>query len=144
VKVSLKDLIESSDLSRNIWIGPNDIVHVNSTGPRTILVFGYVNSPGLKMMPAGERLGLLDAVGLAGGLSTHARSEYSYLLRRDDTGNHYYRVDLTRIASGSEPDTVLHPRDVLVVGTSWPIRFFDGILGGGGVVTRFIPTPTTP
>ena len=73
VHVSLKELIELSDLSRNIWVGPSDVVHVQSTGPRTILVFGYVNGPGMHALPRGERLGLLDAVGLAGGLG-HMRA----------------------------------------------------------------------
>lgn len=140
VQVSLKELIELSDLSRNIWIGPSDVVHVQSTGPKTILVFGYVNSPGLFALPQGERLGLLDAVGLARGLGPHARSESSYLLRRTEKGEEYYKVDLTRIASGEEPDTIVKPGDVLVVGTSWPIRAVDGLIGAG----RLIPMPALP
>ncbi len=139
VRVSLKELIELSDMSRNIWIGPDDVVHVQSGSPRTILVFGYVASPGIFTLPRGERLGLLDAVGLARGLTAHARSENSYLLRRTEHGREYYRVDLTRIASGEEPDTIVMPGDVLVVGTSWPIRALDGVLGSG----RLIPMPST-
>lgn len=140
VRVSLQELIELSDLSRNIWIGPGDVVHVPPAGPKTVLVLGYVNAPGIYALPRGEKLGILDAVGLAHGITSHARSENSCLLRRQKEERRLYQVDLTRIASGAEPDTRVVPGDVIIVGTSWPIRTVDGVLGSRGI----IPMPVTP
>jgi len=140
IRVSLRELIELSDMSRNIWIGPGDVVHVPPATPNTFLVLGYVNGPGMYTLPRGEKLGLLDAVAMAHGITSHARSENSCLLRRTKDERELYKVDLTRIASGEEPDTRVVPGDVIIVGTSWPIRSVDGIIGAG----RLVPIPAVP
>jgi len=141
VRISLEELIELSDMSRNIWIGPDDVVHIPRADPRKILVLGYVRAPGTYTLPPGEKLGVLDAVGLAQGVMAHARAESTRLLRRTDKGEVVYDVDLTRIAAGKEPDTILRSGDVVIVGTSWPIRALDGILGSGGIMGLIRTSP---
>ncbi len=139
VRISLEELIESSDMSRNIWISAGDVVYVPRIEPARILVFGYVRGPGLYRLPPREKLGVLDAVGLAGGLTAQARSEDTRLLRRTEKGETVYKVDLTRIAAGKEPDTMLMPGDVVIVGTTWPIRGLNAIMGTRGL----IPVPAS-
>ncbi len=129
VRICLAELIRSSDMSRNIWIGAGDVVYVPSVKPASILVFGYVRAPGLYRLPRREKLGVLDAVGLARGLTAQARSHDTRLLRRTEEGEIVYKVDLTRIAAGEEPDTMLIPGDVVIVGTTWPIRGLNAFMG---------------
>ena len=71
---------------------------------------------------------MMEAIAYARGLAGAARAENTYLIRDTADGKKRYRVDLTRVAAGKDPDVVVRPNDRIIVGTSWPRRFADGLL----------------
>lgn len=75
-------------------------------GTQQILVGGEVRTPGIYEMPS-PRIGVLEAVTLAGGVSNRARSRQLVVLRRSETGGVMMRtVDLRAAQSGMAADTI--------------------------------------
>ncbi len=84
------------------------IVEVRPTafGSQRILVGGEVASPGLFDLPS-QRIGVLEATVLAGGLTIRARRSEMVVLRRSANGGLMMRtVNLSRAERGQPVDTV--------------------------------------
>jgi polysaccharide export outer membrane protein len=84
------------------------IVEVRPTafGSQRILVGGEVASPGLFELPS-QRIGVLEATVLAGGLTVRARRNEIVVLRRAANGGLMMRtVNLSRAQRGESADTV--------------------------------------
>lgn len=87
-----------------------------SFGSQRILVGGEVNDPGLYEMPS-ARIGVLEAVMLAGGPTIRARRSQVAVLRRAPNGGVMLRrVDLARALRGGGADAVpLNRHDIVFV-----------------------------
>jgi protein involved in polysaccharide export with SLBB domain len=83
-----------------------------------VYVLGYVQRPGALEIPHGERMEALQAVAMAGGLSSAARAQNSTLITEQDGERKNIRVDLTSIKLGKSPPVTLAPGDILIVGSS--------------------------
>lgn len=90
-------------------------VRAASFGSQRILVGGEVNEPGLVDLPS-TRVGVMEAVLLAGGPTIRARRGSVAVLRRADNGGVMLReVDLSRALSGSAgADTIALTRHDIV------------------------------
>jgi polysaccharide export outer membrane protein len=65
-----------------------------------------------------NRLTLLEALALAGGLTRNAKASQSRLIRRSPTGREEMTVNLQKVLYGGGPDMLLTDGDIVFVPTS--------------------------
>ena len=99
-----------------IEILPGDSIFVARSG--VIYVVGELNRPGGYQVEHNNRLTLLEAVALAGGLTRTAKGNRSRLIRRSATGREELNVNLDKVLYGGGPDMLLTDGDILYVPTS--------------------------
>ena len=95
---------------------PGDSIFVARSG--IIYVVGELNRPGGYQVEHNNRLTLLEAVALAGGMTRNAKSSDSRLIRRSPTGREELNVNLQKVLYGGGPDMLLTDGDILFVPTS--------------------------
>ena len=114
-----------------IPILPGDSIFVARSG--VIYVVGELVRPGGYQVEHNNRLTLLEAVALAGGLTRTAKSSHARLIRRSTTGREELDVDLHKILYGGGPDMLLTDGDILYVPSSlrkeYTLQMIDAALG---------------
>jgi polysaccharide biosynthesis/export protein len=95
---------------------PGDSIFVARSG--VIYVVGELTRPGGYQVEHNNRLTLLEAVALAGGLTRTAKASNSRLIRRSPTGREELNVNLQKVLYGGGPDMLLTDGDILYVPTS--------------------------
>ncbi len=125
---------------QNEKVLPGDVLYVPE-GSRQVLVLGEVRSPGYYQFRPGDRL--LDAIGLAGGLTNDALEEQVSLSRHSDRGVEITMVDFrelvqNRYLSENQPlqggDVIIVPRadrGVIVLGEVNSPGFYQFKSGDG-------------
>jgi protein involved in polysaccharide export with SLBB domain len=118
VEINLKTLQANVNPAENIVLMPFDIVNVDLAG--TVSVMGEVGHIGSFALQDRESMPVIQAVIEAGGLSTTAKPEDSFILRPiTDTARHaVIPINLKLILKGEGNDQPLLANDVLVVGAS--------------------------
>jgi polysaccharide export outer membrane protein len=117
IEVNLKTLMESRDIALNVPIHAGDVVNVQQAA--MVYVVGEVNNPGAFAMQGNDRLTVLRALALGGGLTRQASKGSAVVVRTDENGaRREIPVDLGRILESRDPDLVLAGSDVLFVPTS--------------------------
>lgn len=99
-----------------IEILPGDSIFVARSG--VVYVVGQLNRPGGYQVEHNNRLTLLEAVALAGGLTRTAKGNHSRLIRRSATGREEISIDLDKVLYGGGPDMLLTDGDILYVPAS--------------------------
>jgi len=117
IKVNLKDLLVDGDIRMNVTIERGDIITVPPRQTQFVYVLGYVQRPGSFELTSTERMRALQAVAMAGGLSSTARAQNSYLISEKGGSRKVIDVDLTKIARGVRPPLYLEAGDTLIVGS---------------------------
>jgi polysaccharide export outer membrane protein len=140
IEVNLKALMESRDTTLNVQVQAGDVVNVRQAA--IVYVIGEVNKPGFFPMQGNNRLTVLRALALGGGLTPQASKGGAVVVRTDQSGARTeIPVDLGRILNGRDPDVVLASEDVLFVPTSGAraatLATIDTLLG----LVRFRPWP---
>src|SRR6267154_1375776 len=115
VQVNLKDLLDSTDPTHNPAVYPGDIVKVSRAG--IVYVVGAVRRPGGFAMKTNERISVLQAIALSEGLTRTASKNGARIIRTNEqngarTG---IPINLGKILSGTSPDPMLGPRDIVFV-----------------------------
>jgi polysaccharide export outer membrane protein len=77
-------------------------------------MLGEVNKPGIFGIP-GDRLSLLDAIGLAGDLTFYGRRDNVLVIRENQGKREFARLDLTKPEILASPYFYLQQNDVVVV-----------------------------
>jgi polysaccharide biosynthesis/export protein len=95
---------------------PGDQIYVARSG--VIYLVGELQRPGGYQVEHNNRLTLLEAVALAGGLTRNAKGSQSRLIRRSPTGREELTVNLQKVLYGGGPDMLLTDGDILFVPTS--------------------------
>jgi protein involved in polysaccharide export with SLBB domain len=80
---------------------------------REVSVLGQVKDPG--SYPYKERLTLVQAISLAGGMNAVAQPRRVKLIRETDAGRQTFEVDVTRIIDSRSADLALEPGDIVFV-----------------------------
>jgi polysaccharide export outer membrane protein len=104
---------------KNFFADPVITVTVVQVGGNKIYVIGQVKNPG--EFPANRPLDVMQALSLAGGLTTFAADGDIKVLRRDDSGKQRaIAFNYSEVSKGNRLDTnvVLQAGDVVVVPTS--------------------------
>lgn len=113
------DLTEPVQLQAALNLEPlqsGDIVYVHAARPNTVFVGGLVARAAPQAYPPGARINVLQAIAAAGGLRTDITPREGTLIRRlpDGTDVHV-KLDMDRLAMGTDPNLELAPGDILWV-----------------------------
>lgn len=111
--ISLQDLIERGDVSRNVYMRDGDLVYIPDLADKKVFVLGEVLRPTPVAMTKG-RITLAEALATAGGPTpARARRELS-VIRGGHAQPIVYRIDLER-ALLVDNQVLLEPGDRVVV-----------------------------
>lgn len=103
-------------LADGYLVKPEVSVSIEARIRRTITVLGQAQRPGVFELPAHRALTLVEAIGMAGGV-TRISNPKKITLKR--SGNTVQTVNLTKIAAGKESDITLRDGDVITIPESW-------------------------
>src|SRR5438105_8566442 len=118
VQVNLKELLDSSHFQQNPIVNPGDIVKVLRAG--IVYVVGEVQKPGGFVMKSNEKMSVLQAIALSGGLTRTASKAGARIIRTDEQSGARAQtpIDLSKILAGKAQDPLLEPRDIVFVPNS--------------------------
>lgn len=92
---------------------PQVTVRVLDRQNREVSVLGQVNTPG--SYPFKERLTLVQAISLAGGMNPLAQAKKVKLIRETAEGTKTYEIDVSGILESKRADLPLEPGDIVFV-----------------------------
>lgn len=101
----------TDQLADGYLVKPEVSVSIEARVRKTITVLGHVQRSGVFELPAHKRLTLVEAIGMAGGVTRIANSKKITLKR----GGSVRRVNLKEITSGSGVDITLQDGDVITI-----------------------------
>ncbi len=116
ITIELKDLLESGDPAFNIPVHGGDVITVPRAG--IVYVAGAVNQPGAYVLQdMGETLTILQALALAHGVLSTAKSDQAVVIRKDpNTGQKQeINIHLNKIIARKSEDSLLYANDILFV-----------------------------
>lgn len=113
-KDAVASLIEQK-LADGYLIDPHVTVQVKQRGNREVSVLGQVNKAG--SLDYRDGLTMVQAISLAGGLTTFAAPKRVKLTRRTGNGDETitFEISLSSIIDGKSEDLVLRPGDIVFV-----------------------------
>lgn len=115
---AISNLIRDRLREGEYLVAPHVSVRVQEYNSRRISVIGAVREPGSYTIRS--RMGVVEAVSLAGGFTALANRDGTLLTRRIDGELRTFSVPVDRISSGQEPDVTVRAGDILHV----PERLF--------------------
>jgi polysaccharide export outer membrane protein len=101
---------------KNPVILPGDTVDVAKAG--VVYILGDVLRPGGILVDNNERLSVIEALSLAGGIDKTAAMSKTQLIRKLPAGREEVDLDLKKILYGKQADVLVSDGDVLYVPTS--------------------------
>jgi len=117
VTLELKKLMDENDPMSQFAVWPGDRVSVERAG--IFYVLGQVGHPGgFNLKSAQEQMTVLEALAIAGDVTSVAKKSKAIIIRKDATapsGRNEIALNLPKILAGQSPDPVLHNHDILYV-----------------------------
>lgn len=110
----LRQLYDTSFL-----VDPQIFLNVVKYAQRKFTIMGQVARPGSYELQGGERIDLLEAIGLAGGFTRIANRGRVVVQRREGDEVKAIRANAKRMADGKETPLEVQPGDVITVTESW-------------------------
>jgi polysaccharide export outer membrane protein len=119
-EVNMQEILDGKNPTANIEVRPNDTISVSEASANLIYVVGDVEHGGAFTLGGRQRLSVLRALSLAGGLGRTARPDKARIIRGIPSGAkpQEIAVNVKQIFNGKSEDIVLLPQDVLVIPTS--------------------------
>jgi protein involved in polysaccharide export with SLBB domain len=114
--VDFAKLLREGDMTQNIYLKPDDFVHVASASAREIYVLGAVRTP--HAIPFNENVTVISAIAGAYGTIKDAYLSHVAIVRGSMSDPHITIVDYRAIVTGKAPDVRLEPHDIVYVPTS--------------------------
>jgi len=100
-------------------VNPQVFLNVVKYAERKFTIMGQVARPGSYELQGGERIDLLEAIGLAGGFTRIANRGRVIIQRREGENVTAIRANAKRMADGKEVPIEVQPGDVITVSESW-------------------------
>jgi polysaccharide export outer membrane protein len=118
--VNLHNVMDAKNPHDNVVIEANDIVMIPKA--QLLYVVGEVQKPGGYVLTERDSISVLQAVALAGGLTSMAQPKKARILYQYDGQPNRTEVatNVRKILDGTAPDVLLHPDDVLFVPSNLP------------------------
>lgn len=124
VKLAGLTIRDARELLRGLYdkkflVDPQVFLNVVKYAERKFTIMGQVARPGSYELQGGERIDLLEAIGLAGGFTRIANRGRVIVQRR--TGNEVtaIKANAKKMADGRETPLEVQPGDVITVSESW-------------------------
>jgi polysaccharide export outer membrane protein len=92
---------------------PQVAIRITDRQNREVSVLGQVNEPGSYAFK--ERLTLVQAISLAGGMNPLSQPKKVKLIRETEAGRQTFEIDVTAIIDDGEPDLPLEPGDIVFI-----------------------------
>ena len=100
-------------------VDPQIYLNIASYTQRKITVIGQVSRPGSYELQGNESLGILEAIGMAGGFTRIADTKNVVVKRRTGEKVETIKVNTKRLESPEGGSFQVLPGDILTVGESW-------------------------
>jgi protein involved in polysaccharide export with SLBB domain len=100
-------------------VDPQIFLNVTKYAQRKFTIMGQVARPGSYELQGGERIDLLEAIGLAGGFTRIANRGRVIVQRRQGEEVAAIKANAKRMADGKEAPLEVQPGDVITVSESW-------------------------
>jgi len=110
----LRDLYD-----RQFLVNPQVFLNVVKYAQRKFTIMGQVARPGSYELQGGERIDILEAIGLAGGFTRIADRGRVVIQRRENGEVIAIRANAKRMADGREAPVEVQPGDIITVTESW-------------------------
>lgn len=100
-------------------VEPQIYLNVASYNPRKFTIIGQVGKPGAYEFSGGESLGLLEAIGMAGGFTRIADRGHIIVKRREGDSVRAIKVNAKKLSDVGVDRFEIQAGDVINVGESW-------------------------
>ncbi len=100
-------------------VEPQIYLNVAAYNPRKFTIIGQVGKPGAYEFSGGESLGLLEAIGMAGGFTRIADRGHVVVKRREGDSVRAIKVNAKKLSDSGVDQFEIKPGDVINVGESW-------------------------
>ncbi len=100
-------------------VEPQVYLNVISYAQRKFTILGQVNTPGTYVMPGGEHLGLMEAIGMAGGFTRIADKNSVSIKRTARGADETFKVNTKKLTTQQGKAFELQAGDVVTVGETW-------------------------
>ncbi len=135
-QIALQPTPASLHAQVNPVIQPGDTVVVAKAG--VVYVIGDVLRPGGILVDNNERLSIIEALSLAGGMNKTAALSQTKLVRKLPAGREEVDLDLKHILYGKQADILVSDGDILYVPSSFGKTFlYRGIEAAFGLATNY-------
>ncbi len=136
VQIALQPTPASLHAQQNPVIVPGDTVVVAKAG--VIYIIGDVLRPGGILVDNNERLSVIEALSLAGGMNKTAALSQTKLVRKLPAGREEVDLDLKHILYGKQADVLVSDGDILFVPSSVGKTFlYRGVEAAFGLATSY-------
>jgi polysaccharide export outer membrane protein len=117
VELPLADVISGHGEAAKLRIQSGDVISVTPVkNPKLVQVSGEVNRPGSIELTSHDKIPLIQALGMAGGMTRTAAPKRTLLVHVDSEGRtRSEQIDVRKVMSGEIQGVMLNPGDVLVV-----------------------------
>lgn len=124
VKLAGLSIRQAREMLRNLYdkqflVDPQVFLNVVKYAQRKFTIMGQVARPGSYELQGGERIDILEAIGLAGGFTRIADRGRVVIQRRENGEVVAIRANAKRMADGKEMPVEVQPGDVITVTESW-------------------------
>jgi polysaccharide export outer membrane protein len=124
VKLAGLSIRQAREMLRNLYdrqflVDPQVFLNVVKYAQRKFTIMGQVARPGSYELQGGERIDILEAIGLAGGFTRIADRGRVVIQRRENGEVIAIRANAKRMADGKEMPVEVQPGDVITVTESW-------------------------
>jgi polysaccharide export outer membrane protein len=136
VQIALQPTPAAMHAQENPVIEPGDTIVVAKSG--VVYVIGDVLRPGGILVDNNERLSVIEALSLAGGMNKTAALSKTKIVRKLPTGREEVDLDLKHILYGKQADVLISDGDILFVPSSVGKTFlYRGIEAAIGLSTSY-------
>lgn len=124
VAVAGKSVREAQEHIRRLYdadylVNPQIYLNIASYTQRSITVIGQVARPGNYELQGTDRLGIIEAIGMAGGFTRIADRKKVTVKRSDGKKTESIKVNTTRLDDPKGGSFIVLPGDIITVGESW-------------------------
>jgi len=124
VKLAGLSIREARELLRGLYdkqflVDPQVFLNVVKYAERKFTIMGQVARPGSYELQGGERIDLLEAIGLAGGFTRIADRGRVVIQRKEGGEVKAIKANAKRMADGKVPPLEVQPGDVITIQESW-------------------------
>lgn len=100
-------------------VEPQIYLNIASYNSRKFTIIGQVGKPGAYEFGGGDEIGLLEAIGMAGGFTRIADRGHVVVKRREGDSVRTYKVDAKKLSESGVDKFQIENGDVINVGESW-------------------------